>query len=164
MSRTTLHLSKENFKFSVAHFLIFDAHSAERLHGHNYKVKVKIDFKKDLSSDPKGYFVDFNVFKSEIVKTLKAWDEMILMPALQPEMKFEEEGPSLKIWFRERYYVFPKNEVILLPVTNTSSEQFSKLIAETLMAKFKIYEIASLEVFVEETTGQSASTEVMAEN
>lgn len=164
MSRTTLHLSKENFKFSAAHFLIFDAHSAERLHGHNYRVSVKIKFRQELSESSEGYFVDFNVFKKAIVQTLKLWDEMVLLPALHPEMKFLEEGPSLKVWFRDRHYVFPKNEVVRLPILNTSSEYFSSLIAETLMLEFKKYDVAALEVFVEETAGQGASTKIKAEN
>ncbi len=160
MSRTTLLLSKENFKFSAAHFLIFDAQSAERLHGHNYRVKVEIDFNTALQESTEGYFVDFNVFKAFIVQTLKSWDEMVLMPSLHPEMKFQEEGPSLKVWFRERFYVFPKNEVVLLPVKNTSSEQFSKLLAEKFMAEFAKYKVSALDVFVEETPGQGASTRI----
>ena len=164
MSRTTLHLSKENFKFSAAHFLIFDAHTAERLHGHNYRVTVKIKFKQELEASPEGYFIDFNVFKKAIVQNLKLWDEMVLLPALHPEMKFQEEGPSLKVWFRDRYYVFPKNEVVLLPVVNTSSEHFSNLIAENLINEFKKYGVSALEVFVEETPGQGASTKIKAES
>lgn len=164
MSRTTLHLSKENFKFSAAHFLIFDAQSAERLHGHNYRVTVKIKFKQELAESPEGYFVDFNVFKKAIVQTLKLWDEMVLLPALHPEMKFLEEGPSLKVWFRDRHYVFPKNEVVRLPILNTSSEFFSSLLAETLMLEFKKYDVSVLEVYVEETPGQGASTKIKAEN
>ena len=164
MSRTTLHLSKENFKFSAAHFLIFDAHSAERLHGHNYRVTVKIKFKQELEASPEGYFIDFNIFKKAIVQNLKLWDEMVLLPALHPEMKFQEEGPSLKVWFRDRYYVFPKNEVVLLPVVNTSSEHFSNLIAENLINEFKKYGVSALEVFVEETPGQGASTKIKAES
>jgi 6-pyruvoyltetrahydropterin/6-carboxytetrahydropterin synthase len=158
MSRTTLHLSKQNFKFSAAHFLIFDAQRAERLHGHNYQVRVDIEFSKELSSVEHGYFVDFNIFKSHILQSLQAWDEMVLMPKLHQEMKFQEEGPSLKVWFRDRHYVFPKNEVILLPVNNTSTEQFSKLLAESFMKEFKKYDVSEVQVYVEETAGQGAST------
>ena len=41
--RWAIHLHKENFKFSAAHFLIFPDGSAERLHGHNYRVFVEIE-------------------------------------------------------------------------------------------------------------------------
>jgi 6-pyruvoyltetrahydropterin/6-carboxytetrahydropterin synthase len=157
-SRTTLHLAKQNFKFSSAHFLIFDEKRAERLHGHNYKVRLDIGFQEEVSEQ--GYFTDFNVFKTLTKKALDAWDEMILLPKNHPDMKVQQDGPSLKINFRDRFYVFPKNEVVLLPVTNTSTEQLSKLLAETLFTDFKKLKVSQLRVYVEETPGQGAATVV----
>jgi 6-pyruvoyltetrahydropterin/6-carboxytetrahydropterin synthase len=158
MSRTTLHLSKQNFKFSSAHFLIFDDKNAEKLHGHNYLVRLDIDFKE--TTPDKGYFADFNVFKAATVKALQAWDEMVLLPKLHPDMKITEEGASLRVNFRDRLYVFPKNEVVLLPVTNTSTENLSKLLAQNLISEFEKQGVSQLRVYVEETAGQSASTTV----
>ena len=43
MERWSIDIQKEAFKFSAAHFLIFPDGSAERLHGHNYRVYVEID-------------------------------------------------------------------------------------------------------------------------
>jgi hypothetical protein len=43
MEHWSIELEKESFKFSAAHFLIFPDGSAERLHGHNYRVFVEID-------------------------------------------------------------------------------------------------------------------------
>ncbi len=36
-------VEKEHLKFSAAHFLIFANGSAERLHGHNYRVAVELE-------------------------------------------------------------------------------------------------------------------------
>nr|HPI41863.1 6-carboxytetrahydropterin synthase [Pseudobdellovibrionaceae bacterium] len=44
MSIFSLKLSKDEFKFSSAHFLIFNDHQAERLHGHNYQVEFEVLF------------------------------------------------------------------------------------------------------------------------
>lgn len=118
METTTLNLHKQNFKFSAAHFLIFDKQSAERLHGHNYQVKVNITVPQDQSLSKEGYFVDFNVFKKAIKAKLDEWDEMVLLPGKHEDMKFAESGPSLEVRFRERFYAFPKNEVLRLPVTD----------------------------------------------
>ncbi len=158
MSTTTLHLAKQNFKFSAAHFLIFDEKHAERLHGHNYQVQVDITAPAagDLHAD--GYFVDFNVFKKIIKARLDSWDEIVLLPKNQKDMKFKENGISLEVTFRDRFYVFPRNEVILLPVTNTSVEQLSRLLAEEFYANFKPYGVQKVQVTVEETAGQGAST------
>ena len=66
MKTTTLLLQKQNFKFSSAHFLIFDKHRAERLHGHNYQVKVDITVPPEAELMKEGYFIDFNEFKKLI--------------------------------------------------------------------------------------------------
>lgn len=157
MSTITLHLAKQNFKFSAAHFLIFDEKSAERLHGHNYAVKVDIEAPMEGEFHQDGYFVDFNVFKRFIKSCLDEWDERVLLPQLQKEMKFTDKGVSLEVHFRDRYYVFPQNEVVLLPVTNTSVEQLSRLLAAKFMQEFAKYGVKSVMVTVEETPGQGAS-------
>jgi 6-pyruvoyltetrahydropterin/6-carboxytetrahydropterin synthase len=157
MTLTTLHLFKQNFKFSAAHFLIFDQKSAEKLHGHNYQVRVDIGVPK---VGDKGFSVDFNVFKKAIKAKLDFWDEMVLLPNLHPDMKISKKSPSLEVQFRERFYVFPENEVHLLPVFNTSVEELSRLLAEDFLQAFKAFGILKISVEVEETLGQSASTEL----
>lgn len=160
MVHTTLHLYKQNFKFSSAHFLIFDEQSAEKLHGHNYRVQVEISGPPADEMLEKGFFVDFNVFKKTIKASLDRWDEMVLLPAKHPDMKFTSLSPSLEVRFRDRFYVFPENEVQLLPVTNTSVEQLSRLLAEKFFADFQGHGVTWLKVQVEETPGQAASTTV----
>lgn len=158
MSTTTLHLAKQNFKFSAAHFLIFDETHAERLHGHNYQVKVDIETPSEAELHADGYFLDFNVFKKYIKARLDQWDEIVLLPEKQKDMKFKKTEKSLEVTFRDRFYVFPLSEVTLLPVTNTSVEQLSGLLAEEFYAEFKQYGVKSVRVHVEETRGQGAST------
>lgn len=158
MSTTTLHLAKQNFKFSAAHFLIFDEKHAERLHGHNYQVRVDIKTPSEEALHADGYFVDFNVFKKYIKSRLDQWDEIVLLPEKHPDMKFKKTNKSLEVTFRDRFYVFPLNEVLLLPVTNTSVEQLSRLLAEEFYGEFKQYSVKAVKVYVEETRGQGASS------
>ncbi len=161
---TTLHLAKQNFKFSSAHFLIFDAVSAERLHGHNYQVKVDIGVQKQASELSKGYFVDFNVLKKIIKELCDNWDEKILLPEKHPDMKYQisASGINYDINFRDRFYSFPMNETIWLPITNTSVENLSLLLAKNIYKKINEYGIEKVRVSVEETRGQSASSVVTA--
>lgn len=158
MRLTTLHLAKQNFKFSSGHFLIFDDLNAEKLHGHNYYVQVHISVPEEVDMTQTGYFVDFSEFKKEIKAQLDLWDEHVLFPAKHPDMKIEKKAANYEIHFRDRFYSMPQNEVVLLPVTNTSVEQLSRILAETLFEKFKKFNVKKLEVQVEETSGQSAST------
>ena len=55
MESWSIVLEKEYFKFSCAHFLIFPDGTKERLHGHNYRVRVEIT--GDLSD--RGLVIDF---------------------------------------------------------------------------------------------------------
>lgn len=158
VTRTALHLYKQNFKFSSAHFLIFDDKRAEKLHGHNYQVRVDLGVSDEVDFKAKGFFIDFNEFKKFIKARLDTWDEMVLLPAKHPEMKVTRKSPSLEVRFRDRFYVFPENEVHLLPVTNTSVEQLSRILAEEFFAEFVSKGVASVRVRVEETRGQAAST------
>lgn len=157
MSTTTLHLAKQNMKFSAAHFLIFDEKHAERLHGHNYQVKVDIVTPSEEKLHGDGYFIDFNVFKKYIKARLDVWDEMVLMPEKHQDMNFKKTEKSLEVTFRDRFYVFPLSEVCLLPVTNTSVEQLSKLLAEEFFLEFKKYGVQAVTVYVEESAGQGAT-------
>lgn len=160
MSMTTLQLAKQNFKFSAAHFLIFDEKSAERLHGHNYQVKVDLQIGADFGDQ--GYFVDFNVFKKYIKARLDVWDEMVLLPKNHKDMNFQKTAQGLEVKFRDRFYVFPENEVLLLPVTNTSVENLSALLAQDFAKEFKQYGVSQIAVSVEETLGQGALTTLKA--
>jgi 6-pyruvoyltetrahydropterin/6-carboxytetrahydropterin synthase len=160
MRLTTLHLAKQNFKFSSGHFLIFDDLNAEKLHGHNYQVQVHIAVPEEVDLAKTGYFVDFSEFKKVIKAQLDLWDEHVLLPELHKDMKIVKRESNYDIHFRDRFYSLPQNEVVLLPVTNTSVEQLSRILAESFFKKFHQFNVKKIEVYVEETQGQSASTVV----
>lgn len=161
-TQAALHLKKENFKFSCAHFLIFDELRAEKLHGHNYRVQVEVGLPDSASFKQKGYFLDFSDFKKFIKAQCDILDEHVILPRLHPEIKTSLEGNSLKLEFRERKYMFPKEEVHLLPLTNTSVEQLSQYLCEIIFKEYASTSIRYIEVFVEETSGQGASFTINA--
>jgi 6-pyruvoyltetrahydropterin/6-carboxytetrahydropterin synthase len=157
--QSTLHLSKQNFKFSSAHFLIFDENSAEMLHGHNYQVRVDVSFVVQEAAPDLGYAVDFNVLKKGIKEQCDLWDEHILLPEKHSDLKrqISSNGKNYEIYFRDRFYSFPMNETIWLPINNTSVENLSALMAKILFKKFQNLGVNKIRVIVEETRGQSAS-------
>ena len=162
---TTLHLFKQNFKFSSAHFLIFDEKSAEKLHGHNYQVRVEIPVPSEYQATElkkKGYFVDFGVLKKWIKTRLDMWNESVLLPAQHPDMEIAKKGSTLEVHFRDRFYAFPVNEVHLLPITNTSVENLSRILAFEFLDEFKKFGVTKIRVLVEEIRGQAASTVVQS--
>lgn len=164
MESLQLNLKKENLKFSAAHFLIFDEKNAERLHGHNYSVTTQFGFSDSSMVATRGFCVDFGTLKEFIKKNLDQWDERVLLPASHPEMKIQINNNSCEVKFRDRFYVFPADEVVLLPIANTSVELFSKLLAEIFFVEFKKVGITKISVLVEETPGQGAETTLSVSN
>ena len=164
MSQTTLHLAKQNFKFSSAHFLIFDEKSAEMLHGHNYQVEVDLVCRQNDEDKTRGYAIDFHVLKKIIKDMCDTWDEHVLLPQEHPDMKSKTSvvGKNYEINFRDRFYSLPVKETIWLPITNTSVENLSALMAEELFKKTASMGVLEVQLKVEETRGQSASTTVRA--
>ena len=160
--QSTLHLAKQNFKFSSAHFLIFDENSAEMLHGHNYQVKLDLVCEALDPQVDRGYAVDFHVLKKVVKEQCDVWDEHILLPEKHPDMKYHisSNGLNYEIHFRDRFYSFPIKETIWLPINNTSVENLSALLAKSLFKKFQPLGVKKLRVTVEETRGQSASATV----
>lgn len=149
-----LHLSKDNLKFSSAHFLIFDGENAEKLHGHNYRVRVDFKISEDCYSE-QGYGVDFAKLKSIVKSKVDIWDEALLLPEHNPHLKIKSSSNEVEVQWRHRRYVFPADEVIFLPVKNSSVEALSEVLAKVLWAEVKSLGVVGLKVEVEETVGQS---------
>lgn len=152
----TVHLAKEPFKFSCSHFTILSSEHAERLHGHNYQMRVDMELE---AVDPKlGMAFDFNAVKPKIRMICDELDERILLPAVSPYLKITEDGPQLKVTFGHKTYVFPTEDCLRLPLANVTSEELSRYACERL---FKILEAqpfwTAIRVEVEETRGQSVS-------
>ncbi len=154
--RWSIDLYKQNFKFSAAHFLIFESGEAERLHGHNYRVRVEIEGR--LSQH--GLVLDFKQVKPLVRELCDELDEHWLVPGRHPELKVEalEEG-STRVRYRERTYTVPTADVIVLPINNTSSENLAGWLGaeleRRLARRFPGVSLRRLRVAVEETAGQS---------
>jgi 6-pyruvoyltetrahydropterin/6-carboxytetrahydropterin synthase len=155
----TVHLAKEPFKFSCSHFTILGPDHAERLHGHNYQMKVSIEVS---GTDEKlGFAFDFNEVKPLIRRLCDELDERILVAADSPYLKLKNEGSSIEVEFAGKRYVFPSEDTMVLPLVNITSEELARYSAEKLKKDFSHLTFwTSLEVNVEETRGQSVSYSV----
>jgi 6-pyruvoyltetrahydropterin/6-carboxytetrahydropterin synthase len=147
-------IDKDYLKFSAAHFLIFPDGSAERLHGHNYKVFV--DVHTDL--DAHGLVVNFQEIKPMVRELCDDLDEHLLLPGQHPVLTAVRTGEHFDIRYRERRYLVPADEVIVLPIGNTSAENlaswFGRTLRQRMAAKWPKLALRRLEVGVEETPGQ----------
>lgn len=152
----SIEIDKDYLKFSAAHFLIFPDGSAERLHGHNYKVFV--DLHTDL--DAHGLVVNFKEIKPLIRALCDELDERVLIPGLHPVLTSAPaaDGENLEIRYRERRYSIPRDEIRVLPIGNTSAENlaawFGRTLREHMRGRWPRLRVTRLAVGVEETPGQ----------
>ena len=156
MERWSIDIQKEYFKFSAAHFLIFPDGSAERLHGHNYRVYVEIA--AELS--PHGLVLDFKQVKPVVRELVDSLDEHWLVPGEHPVLRWSERADGVvEVRYQDRYYAAPRSDVIVLPINNTSSENLATWIGRQLHARlrqrFSQLVLHRLRLSVEETAGQS---------
>lgn len=155
MERWSIEIEKEYFKFSAAHFLIFPDGSAERLHGHNYRVMVEIE--GDLTEH--GLVLDFKRVKPVVRELVDELDEHWLIPGEHPVLTHEARADGvLEVRYLDRYYAAPVEDVIILPVNNTSSENLAGWVGgelrKRLHQRFPDAQLGRLRVAVEETSGQ----------
>ena len=152
----SISIEKDYLKFSAAHFLIFPDGTAERLHGHNYKVYV--DLHTEL--DKHGLVVNFKEIKPLVRTLCDELDEHLLIPGRHPVLAVGEPGAdgNVEIRYRERRYSVPREEVIVLPIGNTSAENlaawFGRTLRDRMRAKWPHLRGMRLDVGIEETPGQ----------
>ncbi len=154
MERWSISIEKDYLKFSAAHFLIFPDGTAERLHGHNYKVFVEVQ----TGLDAHGLVVNFKAIKPMVRRLCDELDEHLLIPGQHPVLRAVVVGTQMEIRYRERCYTLPADEVIVLPIGNTSAENlatwFARQLRERMRAAWPHLQIQMLSVGVEETPGQ----------
>ena len=155
MESWSIELEKEYFKFSAAHFLIFPDGSAERLHGHNYRVFIEVD----ASLSEHGLVIDFKEIKPVIRELLDSLDERFLIPGEHPVLTYSiREDDVCEVRYLDRYYAAPTEDVLVLPMNNTSSENLASWIGREVLRllteRFGEVQTRELRVAVEETSGQ----------
>jgi 6-pyruvoyltetrahydropterin/6-carboxytetrahydropterin synthase len=150
----SIQIDKDYLKFSAAHFLIFPDGTAERLHGHNYKVYV--DLHTDL--DQHGLVVNFQEIKPLVRALCDELDEHFLIPGDHPVLRAVRVGDAMEIRYRTRFYSVPADEVIVLPICNSSAENLAAWFGRTLRERMRNVwpglRVKELSIGVEETPGQ----------
>ena len=152
----SIRVYKQYFNFSSSHFLLFEDGTREPLHGHNYRVNVKGNApiqRSDMVFD----FLDIKPIVREVCDSL---DHRLLLPGENPNLKIKEDLGQLVVETPDKStFSFPKQDVIILPIPNTSAERLAIYISYEIRRRIKkkfSFSFPLLEIEVEETPGQSA--------
>lgn len=146
-------VTKESFVFSAAHFITFAGNVCERLHGHNYGVRVAVEGPLDENR----YVVDFIALRDAVLAETAALDHRVLLPRDHATISVEEQEREVVARFEERRWVFPREDCVVLPVVNTTAEEIARVIAERVIERTLAAfgpALTRVEVAVDENHGQ----------
>ena len=86
----------------------------------------------------------------------------MLLPTESPLIRIEDDGENWLARYKERRWSFPKDECILLPVSNTTAELIAGYLCSRLRDALTAHRLPlppRMRVEVEECFGQSAEVE-----
>ena len=146
-------LEKRELTFSAAHFITFENGQCERLHGHNYHVAVEVE---GLLNEA-GYVVDFLALMAVLKTITGEFDHHVLLPTEHPLIAVRREGEEVIAKFESRRWVFPAEDCVLLPITQTTAELLARHIATQTterLARDHQWQPTRITVEVDECDGQ----------
>jgi 6-pyruvoyltetrahydropterin/6-carboxytetrahydropterin synthase len=146
-------VTKEQFVFSAAHFITFAGDICERIHGHNYGVRASVEG----PLDDNRYVVDFIALRDAVLKETTQMDHHVILPRDHAEIKVTSDEKETTAKFRDRRWVFPNEDCVILPVVNTTAEEIARVIAERVIVQTSAQfgdALSWIEVAVDENNGQ----------
>ena len=156
--RFTVRVTKDYLVFCSGHFITYHGDECERLHGHNYRVAAEVE----AALDANHYVFDFIALKNIMRALTDELDHYMLVPTKSKLIAVEHQGEKVRLRFRDKEWVFPKEDCVLLPIENTTAELLARYLATRLREELKtkhqfVPEVVRMEV--EESFGQVAKYE-----
>lgn len=149
----------EDLRFDAAHFETF-GRKTEPLHGHSYHVAAEVE--GELTPD--SLVIDFTLLKSIIRGLCKQLDHRFLLQMNSRRLEIESSDESWKIRTPTGLgYVFPMQDVAVLPVDNSSAERLSEWFAGQLWQTLEergVNNLRAITLEVYEGPGQRASRRI----
>ncbi len=130
----------------------------ERLHGHNYRVAVEVE--DDLRAD--RYVFDFIALLALTRALASELDHRMLLPGRSSLIHLEPDGPNWLVRYEERRWSFPRDECVVLPLSNTTAELLADYLLGRLLLDFQAQNLGRprvVRVEVEESFGQVGEVE-----
>ncbi len=156
--RFQVRVSKDYLVFCSGHFISYEGDKCERLHGHNYRTAVEVEGVLDENF----YVFDFITLKKRAKLITDELDHRMMLPTKNRVILLEESARSIRVRYKDREWLFPREDCVLLPIQNTTAELLARYIGERLREDLgKTYRFVPdvLRVEVEESFGQSATWE-----
>ena len=157
MSAYRVHINKDNLMFAAGHFVSYDGDKVEPLHGHNYRFSVALEGPTEANA----YVFNFVTLKRIMKRLADQFDHRMLLPRDNPLITIEPPADGgVIVRTPGRWYRFPLEDVVLLPMPNTTVEMLARYLCGQLRAELAqladARHLTAVEIEVEETFGQMA--------
>ena len=156
-------LQKQLLTFSAAHFITFTDASGnticESIHGHNYAVRCIVE--GPLNRD--GYVVDFIALRDQLSAITKKMDHRVLLPTEHAQISVQSKEDAVTVRYEDRRWVFPVEDCLLLPISNTTAELLAGHIADQLISVKQSWgpeSLMQLTIGVDENQGQWGEVQI----
>ncbi len=153
-------LQKESLIFSAAHFITFGDDICESIHGHNYRVACRVSGELDQHA----CVIDFIWLRDRLREITARLDHHVLLPDRHPKIQVSRSDGQYEVSFKDRRWVFPEQDVALLPIDNTTAERLAEYIGGELIQairQLKDANVTRCRVGVDENEGQWAWCEFL---
>ena len=139
-------------RFSACHF-IPRHEKCSRLHGHSYIVRLRLE--GDIGAE--GMIMDFVVLKKALKAMIDELDHKTLLPTESKDVKLDVTDVSVEAVSCGKRYVFPREDVVLLEIPNTTAEEMSKLMTKRIVSEIEFPDnVRSVSIGLDEERGQTA--------
>ena len=154
MTPYRVRIEKDYTVFSAGHFITYDGHQCEPLHGHNYQAAVAVEGPLDENF----YVLDFTRLKRALRAVVDRLDHRMLLPTRSTLIQVTPSAAEVEAIYRDKRYVFPQGDVVLLPIPNTTAEMLAWWIVQELRQTLgaALDGATAIEVEVDESSGQRA--------
>lgn len=146
-------VERNTLRFSAAHFTTF-AGECEPLHGHNYDVLVEVE--GELTED--AWVFDFVELKKIVAAICKELDHKLILQRDSRVLSIDEGDTNWKVRLGQRGWVFPKDDVIALPIDNSTAERLAEWVCDRLEERLRAagaLNLSAISVGIEEAPGQA---------
>jgi 6-pyruvoyltetrahydropterin/6-carboxytetrahydropterin synthase len=113
--------------FSSSHF-IAEHDKCERLHGHNYNVKVVL--RGELNEN--SMVIDFREAKEKVLAICDMLDHKLLLPSNSPSLRITKRDDQIEVLSGDKFYSFPQVDCELLPIRATTAEELASYIFDEI--------------------------------
>ncbi len=128
--------------------------TCEPLHGHNYDMLIEVE--GNLTED--SWVWDFGGLKRAAREIAEELDHKFILQRTSRVLEIDEFETNWKVRFGGKGYVFPKEDVLALPIDNSTAERIAEWVSGRLQAYLTeagAANIRKLSVGIEEMPGQS---------